>query len=96
MAENITCEAFVRGAQGFAGHAEVTAWLHAPYNREMKLIIPAALGGTSAAIDWKNLDMAEGSHDARFTFGEDLTVTGWAVGEINYYGQLASVSLPVL
>ena len=96
MAENITCEAFIRGAQGFAGHAEVTAWLHAPYNREMKLVIPAALGGTNAAIDWANLGMADGSHDARFTFGDELIVTGWAVGEINYYGQPANQTNPIL
>ena len=89
MAENITCEAFIYSAERFADHAKVRIWAHEPYHRQMHVVIPAALGGTSAAINWANLDLVDGSHDARFTFDDDLTVTGWAVGKINYYDQPA-------
>ena len=86
---DVTFEAFVLEAISFRGGATITIWAHEPYNQEMKLFIPAALGGTDTTIDWSNLNKHAGALDARFTLDVNLSVTGWAVGDINYYNKVS-------
>lgn len=87
-----TCEAIIFEAAGFADHAKITIFAHAPYNREFQVTIPASLGGTNPKIDWFRLAQHPGAGDARFTLDAAGNVTGWAVSDgnnllndINYY-----------
>lgn len=87
-----TCEAMIFEAAGFADHAKISIFAHAPYNREFQVTIPKNLGGTNPKIDWFRLKDHPGAGDARFTFDAKGNVIGWAVSDginplndINYY-----------
>ena len=79
-----TFEAFVLEAAGFRDHAEVTVWAHAPFNRELRLTIPADLGGTDPSVDFLRLQDAPRAGDARFTVDAEMKVLAWRVGEIDH------------
>lgn len=82
-----TFEAFVLDAAVFSDHAKVTVFAHHPYDREMEITIPANLGGTNPAINWRGLEFEDHQGLGRFTLDDNNNVVGWAIEDFDYYHQ---------